>query len=766
MASSIRFLTWNVQLRSFGMEALDRMTLEVEYAAQTMARAKEIVQRLRSRVEDYDVICLNEVFDEDARATLRDGLIDLYPYCVAKADAAAGIAPTAAALLMGVGTIDYLADGNLAAGLPLPLVVSRPEDSGLMLFSRLPFDLDDVPFTAWPVGTGLPATYFGWYAHSASDDQWAAKGALGVRLITPWGDPIVVVATHLQADKHDDAEHRDIRTQQIPVLQALVETCRANAQNPVPDRHDVIVMGDFNIEGMLRDYSKLPDEWVTHFQRPGGTLDGALWDAWVWEQAPGEAPKPSLFPALRPRDLGVSVESNQTPAERRYDYCLLRPDTLPRLRQVQHLYIDRALCALTEQVNYLSDHRPLGIDLHLPDTGAMSAPQAHPVVLVPVLIGDTPSRFEASDQFLREGVVHWYRLDENGTYDFSVHSPGQGVQMALYSKDDLSSPMAPYRRAISPEAPDKFALPDAPVFIKVHHLDRNASSNYSLRIRKYTGTSFDDAIVLYRRQWQAGQHKVAAPTSTPTSTLGDGAALTDSLFYVFDTLPVTSGQQQTVTLTFDTVPGSAPMMVILGKRVGDVLSVLGNSPVGVPHHEMAVALDAGEHFVLVQRDAASGFAPAAFSLRWETNVTTVLPKAPSGVPRPGELNPLAAYGPGVADLKCVDDTTGWGADDIAFVLRADGKEVVGRTFLGGMNSGQARAILPWLTEPVSYVDELVLTIIEEDIDEDDIGVIRLPILPKLVDAGASDTVLSNGGHDVRMSVDFAGGRYEFHVMLV
>src|SRR5437763_13292058 len=77
MGNCIRFLTYNTQLRSWGMEVLAQQNLFPVTSAEE--RAATIAERILSSREDYDVICLNEVFDEDARAVLGSKLIDKYP---------------------------------------------------------------------------------------------------------------------------------------------------------------------------------------------------------------------------------------------------------------------------------------------------------------------------------------------------------------------------------------------------------------------------------------------------------------------------------------------------------------------------------------------------------------------------------------------------------------------------------------------------------------------------------------------------------------
>ncbi len=759
---SLRILTWNVQMRSFLMESLDRATLEVEYSAQTEARSHEIAARINNIPYDYDVICLNEVFDEDARDILVDALKAKYPFFVQKADAGVAF------MVAGLTNIAHVSVGNLVGGIPLPGIMSRPEDSGLMLFSRYEFDTDEVALVPGAPALPVPATYFGWYSEATGHDILAAKGALGARIKLPSGDTVTVIATHMQADSDDDGENADVRKSQVAMLWEVAEVCRKNALTPVPDPHDVVVVGDFNIEGMFRNYHKLPKEWQSHFGRPGGSQEPVLWDAWIWEQAPGYAHGLGpILPITYPTDPGVTAETNQTPAERRYDYCLLRSDRNLRQRQVQHLFIDRALSRTTKKANYLSDHQPLGIDLHIPDMGAMSALQAQAVVLTPEIPSGTPNVFR-HESHLNNGVIHWHRLDEDGTYDLSVVSGGMAVQLEVYAKDDLSSPQIPYMKATSVEGPDKFVVPTAPMFLKTMGKARDTVDPYQLRIRKYTGTSLRNAIVLLQHRWQPGNHKTGAPPSLPTTTFAGIETTNDSLFYSFQASPVTSGRQQTIWLTFAPNAGSAPMRLVLCRLVGnDVLSVIDNSPFVTGAFVIQRDLDPGEYFVLIQRDPAAGFAQASFAVQWNTNLTTILPQLSTKPPEPGQVNPMAAFGAGIADLKCMADTTGWGADDISFSLELDGKMIVDRTFLGGMNDGQTRSILGWIREPLTYVKQLKLSIIEgDDIDNDDIGIIKLPGVREILGSDVPHQFLANGVCDLRQIVEFDDGKYEFHCRVV
>jgi hypothetical protein len=84
MSDSLRILTYNTQLRSWAMEVgADGWIIPSKTAEE---RAKLIAQNVLTSVHDYDIVCFNEVFDEDARDVFISELLIRYPYAVTKAD--------------------------------------------------------------------------------------------------------------------------------------------------------------------------------------------------------------------------------------------------------------------------------------------------------------------------------------------------------------------------------------------------------------------------------------------------------------------------------------------------------------------------------------------------------------------------------------------------------------------------------------------------------------------------------------------------------
>ena len=78
----LRILTYNTQLRSWMMEVGWPPSLPPVDTAEE--RAAHIADNILASTAQYDIVCLNEVFDEDARAVLSKRLEGQYPYQVTK----------------------------------------------------------------------------------------------------------------------------------------------------------------------------------------------------------------------------------------------------------------------------------------------------------------------------------------------------------------------------------------------------------------------------------------------------------------------------------------------------------------------------------------------------------------------------------------------------------------------------------------------------------------------------------------------------------
>ncbi|MEJ2238294.1 MAG: endonuclease/exonuclease/phosphatase family protein [Gemmatimonadales bacterium] len=233
-------------------------------------RATVLAQRIARY--DYDVIALSEVFSNRARNALLGSLAALYPYNV-----------------QYIGSRKWLR-----------------EDSGLMLFSKLPFDPlpSPSPFehpNLLASESGLASdwshVWFVEYDECCSSDCLAGKGAAYV-LARLNGRPFHIFFTHMQAkyDFHNEEMQRrtrGIRTaqlrQMIGLMQHVLSGNRASTEN-------VMILGDFNVDGLRSGAETGPDggssgsEWSETLGTlnklfPNGVSD--VWDCHTPWEDPG-----------------------------------------------------------------------------------------------------------------------------------------------------------------------------------------------------------------------------------------------------------------------------------------------------------------------------------------------------------------------------------------------------------------------------------------------------------------------------------------------
>ena len=402
--SSLRILSYNTQLRSWAMEIGMPPTIPPKITAED--RAGFIADNILASDFDYDIVGLCEVFDEDAREILVSKLRGRFPHIVGKAD------------------YDYVdlhqPSGDLTLGLMaqwhlLGIVEVesswRLEDSGLMLFSKWPFatlgtaGLDPAvialsEFAGYPVPAVVPAVNFLPFEDTTGNDSNAAKGCLYARVERFPGVFTHMFFSHTQADTEVLEENRGTRTTQIGKVAKFIELNTGG----VPFSGEVFFMGDLNISGELAGNADLvkdpPSEWTGDFLHLGNLLSDFAVDLWGRRQCVGG--KDGL------RDTGVSATVRYPPRQQRLDYVF--GSTSSGLA-AQHLMIDRVLAQPPpghDGISYLSDHRPLRLELAPPRTNSTPAEAFR--------VPNDPATFTTNGQeWLLEGQVMWFRFDRAGT---------------------------------------------------------------------------------------------------------------------------------------------------------------------------------------------------------------------------------------------------------------------------------------------------------------------------------------------------------------
>lgn len=738
MSDSLRILTYNTQLRSWAMEVgADGWIFPSETAEQ---RAKLIAQNVLTSAHDYDVVCFNEVFDEDARDVLIGELLKRYPYAVTKADVGGvevawpgkPILPiNPVALLLAVTGISFI-------GSWLTLGTPKLEDSGLMIFSRWPFALEPITeamsdlldpralseFT--PIG--MPRVGFTPYRASTGGDAWAAKGLFYVQIERDKQHTYHVFGSHTQADDHSLGEHQSQRQGQMGEVGTFIEKC----VGPPPFAKEVFFLGDLNINGGQANLPVAPEtqEWHDRFAT-SGPLSDELIDAWGRYQCTGA-------PGLR--DRGTTAPTVYAPAEQRLDYLFRSANSG---LAVQHLYIDYELASVPPGVNgvsYLSDHRPLGSDLNRPQSNCTP-----PEALLSVV--DAAGNFRHQDSRPPAGVK-WFRFEEKGTYEFRVDSRFP-VRFDVYLDTDLSRPRQQYRKEFQPDFGIRYVLASAPFLVKVFCTNRQTEYAFDFRAHQHRGTSISDAIDIvpentYPEAFPAGQLLNLDQAAAPWDD-------TDSKWFRLDT-PQTHVNAP-IELGIEVAPtahAEGGVLVFVGflESNGTLSPVGQDGPASGPLSVRWQAKSGERFFVAVQRLDRAG-AALAFDIVPRTNVSILL-GGQTGTPR----------------LVCQDETSGWGSDDIALSIEADGVTVrdISNDEIGDFDQDDVRDLDQWVPQTVVYVDHVGVTVIEEDdIDPNDVGSGRLPPIGALAGAPgiAIDDTLPDGTVKFRLSIDVDDGTYEF-----
>lgn len=206
----LRVLTLNVKMLP-GFGGLDR--------------ARRITRAIRSAEPPYDLVCMQEVFDEDVRGHFVRNLRGEYPFILSKFDG-----------------------GWLAV-----------EDSGLFIASRYP--IEEAIFERFD-GKGP------FYAA----DFWAAKGVSGARLDLSELEPglvLYVFNTHLHAAPGHPKRYQEVRQDQIRQVRDLI----AKTLGRLNDAADAVclLLGDMNVVGEDRRSDQL--KATAEYRRMLGILE-------------------------------------------------------------------------------------------------------------------------------------------------------------------------------------------------------------------------------------------------------------------------------------------------------------------------------------------------------------------------------------------------------------------------------------------------------------------------------------------------------------
>jgi Endonuclease/Exonuclease/phosphatase family len=757
---SWRILTYNTQLRSDGMEVLAQKNpfphMSVEQRAVTIAK------RILESAPDYDVICLNEVFDEDGRAIFEQLLLPAYPNAVLKAD------------LMKLEVRQQEPTG-LFGVLPLPpapwslgigfdpvnifeILQGKLEDSGLMFFSRFPFATVPPTPDLLPIFDGLglahpsqvPVVLFCAYPDSDFDDSLASKGVIYARLRAPNERPLHLLMSHTQADSTGHIrEHEDTRRKQF----ALVSDILVAMAGPPPFAEEVVFCGDFNVNGLAQHGAKANEEAIALFGHPASTWRKDMHDVWWWEQCPGE-PSPS-------NHMPPDCDPGMSAPGQRLDY-FLRPAPFPGRLAAQHVCIAWNIAQSPAGVAptlYTSDHLPLQIDLgdDRPRASTARAEQLTPTIAHPDV--QTPRRG------LVDGQMDWYVLTDSGSFGIGLSEGAGQVAVEVYTADNLSRPAAPFtttREQVNESPPlTRYALPEPPFFIRVFMLDRFSETSYRLFVHRYTGTSPQDAIGLPRGVPVTFEAKTNVPHSLdrPDTPFNDH----DSVWFTatLDDPPATEREvaYHLVMNGIDFIPGTGDHafgLLAAERRPGGPIEEITEDGGGLDPVLLDFDHPGGARlFVLARRNDPSHQAKR-FTITLTSDVSYIYGN-------PALLN-MQAFDR--ATLFCLDETDGFlgseaGSDDIAINISSDGQNIFhmdNNDFLE-FDDDSTRD-LP--IEVVRYAGDAVFELVElDDLSPDDRASVTIPSFDRVRKLPQAQKVVENESWvQAKFRIAFDDGEYE------
>lgn len=329
--------------------------------------------------EQPDIIAFNEAFSETARPVLKDLLSSKYPNIIEKLEHPG---------------LDF------------------EEDSGLMLFSKLPFltlpNGDDHIYEPFPEAAGT--------------DAKAAKG-VGIVRVKGSFEPTTIAFTHLQAS-YDAAntENADIRADQLKFIrQILLDLAGGNIQ----DYANSIIIGDLNIKG---DPDETSGERNIVFSKIPNTFGGDFDDGWrVSMHPPGD---------LTDYDPGYTHRDTPTYQPNRFDYQCIRQDANVDIGLIPH-HMSTPLRLPSE----VTDHWALLAHLH------KVSPNCAPSLAVDLLKLDPVNKnlpessvWNLQTHFRDEDMFHWIYISKPGTFSIFT-SPD--IESSAFRRTDFTHALAP-----------------------------------------------------------------------------------------------------------------------------------------------------------------------------------------------------------------------------------------------------------------------------------------------------------------------------------
>src|SRR6185295_7856797 len=409
MPKSLKVMTFNTQQLPWLGRVISDLPIvgtpgcapEPDPAGRARAVARAILN-LPPR-EQPDVVAFNEAFSETGRKWLIRSLKSKYPHIIEKLEHAGA---------------------------------DVEEDSGLMLFSKLPFQTlpngDDHVFEV--------------FNRTAGTDSKASKGVGLVWVNGPF-DPTTVAFTHLQAS-YDAAntENADIRADQLNVIR---EQNRKLSELFILKMAGTVVVGDLNIKG---DPDDTTGEWNVVFSSIPDTFGMDFADAWrVSMHPPGD---------LTDYDPGYTQRDTPTYQPNRFDYqCVWREPNVD-IGLVAH-YMSTPIRLASE----VTDHWALLAHLHRLSGNCTPATAIDLLAVVPINKNAPGSSvWPLGTNFRDEDMYEWVYVAEPGTFSVFVSSL---IEVHAFRRTDFTHALDPTDTLSMTELPGSLQT----VFTQLVHVE-------------------------------------------------------------------------------------------------------------------------------------------------------------------------------------------------------------------------------------------------------------------------------------------------------
>ncbi len=611
------------------------------------------VVQAEQRGEKYDVLALQEVWDEPGRRCLVKDLYSLFPY-----HAGAEIGEQA---LLVLSKLPF-------EKLPIP---SASADAGLYYSTNggTPPSSDYFgTFLARDVNKGGAAAYRNTltYDDAAFPDSLAGKGMMHVR-VKRGEVNYDLMLTHAQSDTGEGATLQDVvRDKQMAQVGRYVKD-HLPQHTGLGDRNAIVFMGDMNAQGLTTALggcsiaascpTMAASEYGKGIRSRLGDLDG-FYDAW-WTTSPF--------------DLGVSFVPEKL---QRLDYFLIDgtgfAETTPLASAARNAKSLFPQWVRTTMAAVGSDHNAIALDI------GPSSPNASPAT------AQTITSFPYTPDVLFEtpGSNSWFYLPKEGSYSIGIPRTAAiaGLRADVFAEDDLGRRLGPspmFRTRTEFIGTCLKPVDECLLDIKTYS---GGSKKLYVRVYDPNGSTTGRSLVKFQLHDCSSPELACEPKPGGMPQLinrspagGAANATRRESYFVMRTVPAANGSNQNATFLFqDSLVGGGTISdnftLTLTRRLGG----LGGWPTTTlldlnyfqPNRTLSLR---GDEYVEVK--VVPSRPGLTYALGWNTDLTWLTDRDGRTVDAINTTSRLDAY--------CADESggDGLGSDEVSMTVAADGVEI-------------------------------------------------------------------------------------------